>query len=168
VVGASHKYPYNAYYGGLSPRVAFAWNPKFSDGILGKIFGSGQTVIRDGYGRIDGRLNGVDLVLIPLLGTGLGQAVSCIGVTSAGTCPGNGGATPASAFRIGTDGNVAPLPAVSQTLPQPYFPGINGNAAAGSGSVLDPAEFGVLGSNNPNGGQANSPRNMEFGLRVHF
>jgi hypothetical protein len=138
VVGASHKYPYDPYYGGLSPRVSFAWNPKFNDGILGKLFGSGQTVIRGGYGRIDGRLNGVDLVLIPLLGTGLGQAVSCIGVTSAGTCPGNGGATAATAFRIGTDGNVAPLPAVSQTLPQPYFPGINGNAAAGSGSVLDP------------------------------
>ena len=33
---------------------------------------------------------------------------------------------------------VAPLPAVSKTLPQPYLPGVGGNAAAGSGSALDP------------------------------
>ncbi len=138
VTGASHEYPYNPYYGGLSPRVSFAWNPKFSDGILGKLLGNGNTVIRGGYGRIDSRLNGVDLVLIPLLGTGLGQAVSCIGATANGQCLGQQGATPATAFRIGTNGLVAPLPAVSETLSQPYFPGINGNAAAGSGSVLDP------------------------------
>jgi hypothetical protein len=138
VVGASHKYPYDPYYGGLSPRVSFAWNPKFNDGILGKLLGNGQTVIRGGYGRIDGRLNGVDLVLIPLLGTGLGQAVSCIGASANGQCLGQSSVTPTTAFRIGTDGGTAPLPAVSQTLAQPYFPGINGNAAAGSGSVLDP------------------------------
>ena len=33
--------------------------------------------MRGGYGRIYGRLNGVDLVLVPLLGTGLIQAVQC-------------------------------------------------------------------------------------------
>ncbi len=43
-----------------------------------------------------------------------------------------------TAFRIGTDGNTAPLPAVTPTLPQPYYPGVNGNAAAGAGEVLDP------------------------------
>jgi hypothetical protein len=32
----------------------------------------------------------------------------------------------------------------------------------------DPADFGVLGTSNPNGGEPNSPRNMEFGIRVHF
>src|SRR5437867_907890 len=32
----------------------------------------------------------------------------------------------------------APLPAVSQTLAQPYYPGVGGNASAGAGSVLDP------------------------------
>src|SRR5260370_11551678 len=69
------KYPYNPYYGGISPRVAAAWSPNFDSGILGAIFGHNQTVIRGGYNRIYGRLNGVDLVLVPLLGTGLGQAV---------------------------------------------------------------------------------------------
>jgi len=137
VSNASHKYPYNPFYGGVSPRVSFAWNPSFPDGIGNKIFGNGQTVIRGGYGRIYGRLNGVDLVLIPLLGTGLGQAVSCF-ASAAGTCGGAASNTAATAFRIGTNGLTAPLPAVSQTLAQPYFPGINGNASAGSGSVLDP------------------------------
>ena len=74
VTGASKKYPYNPFYGGLSPRVSAAWNPHFTDGILGKLLGNGKTVIRGGYGRIYGRLNGVDLVLIPLLGTGLRPA----------------------------------------------------------------------------------------------
>ncbi len=138
------KYPYNPYYGGISPRVAAAWSPNFNGGILGKVFGHNQTVIRGGYNRIYGRLNGVDLVLVPLLGTGLGQAVSCIGAVNAANavggnqCLGTGGSTPTSAFRIGADGMTAPLPAVSSTLPQPYFPGIGGNATAGDGQALDP------------------------------
>ncbi len=137
-VNGGEKYPYNPFYDGLSPHVAAAWNPKFDSGILGKIFGNGKTVVRGGYNRIFSRLNGVDLVLVPLLGTGLGQAVSCIGASMTGQCLGNGGVNQATAFRIGTDGRTAPLPAVGQTLPQPYIPGIGGNAAAGSGSALDP------------------------------
>src|SRR5471030_2925804 len=129
VSGASHKYPFNPYYGGLSPRVSVAWNPKFSNGILGKVFGDGKTVIRGGYGQIYSRLNGVGLVLLPLLGVGLGQPVSCIGASSSGQCLGTGGVTPATAFRIGTDGLTAPVPPPSQTLPQPVFPGTNGDAA---------------------------------------
>jgi len=35
-------------------------------------------------------------------------------------------------------------------------------------SLGSPQTFGVLGSSNPNGGQSNTPRNMEFGLRLHF
>jgi hypothetical protein len=36
-------------------------------------------------------------------------------------------------------------------------------------SIADPNDFGVLGSNNPNGGgQLNSPRNLTFNLRVRF
>ncbi len=138
VTGASHKYPYSPFYGGVSPRVAVAWNPKFSDGIMGKMFGDGKTVIRGGYGQIYSRLNGVALVLIPLLGVGLGQPVSCIGASATGQCLGTGGVTPATAFRIGTNGLTAPIPTPSTTLPQPYFPGINGAGASGAVSVLDP------------------------------
>ena len=138
LTGASTKYPYNPFYGGISPHVAVAWNPKFQNGVLGKLLGDGKTVIRGGYSRVMSRLNGVNLVLIPLLGTGLGQPVSCLGATSSGQCLGNAGATPSTAFRIGTDGLVAPLGTPpTQTLAQPYIPGFN-NGTAGSGSVLDP------------------------------
>ena len=101
-VGSGPKYPYNPYYGEFSPRASFAWNPRYNDGILGKIFGNGKTVIRGGYGRIFGRLNGVDLVLVPLLGPGLLQGVTCVNPLMSGTCAGSGVATPANAFRIGT------------------------------------------------------------------
>src|SRR5207245_7704468 len=136
--GSGLKYPYDPFYGSFSPRIAAAWNPNYTGGFLGKAFGGNRTVIRGGYSRIYGRLNGVGLVLVPLLGTGLLQPVSCIGASAAGQCLGNGGVDPTTAFRIGVDGMTAPLPAVSQTLPQPYLPGASGNAAAGDGSQLDP------------------------------
>ncbi len=101
--------------------------------------GDGKTVIRGGYGQIYSRLNGVGLVLIPLLGVGLGQPVSCIGASRTGQCLGSGGVTPATAFRIGTDGLNAPIPTPTTTLPQPSYPGTNGSVAAGAASVLDPS-----------------------------
>jgi hypothetical protein len=136
-VGSGLKYPFNPFYKGFSPRVSAAWNPRFNGGLLGKIFGEGNTVIRGGYARIYGRANGVGLVLVPLLGPGILQAVSCLPASN-GTCAAASGLTPTTAFRIGTDGNAAPLPAVSQTLPQPFFPGVNGNPQASDGSGLDP------------------------------
>ena len=69
-VGGGRKYPYDPFYGGFSPRVSVAWNPKFNDGLLGKLLGENKTVIRAGYGRIFGRLNGVNLLLVPLLPPG--------------------------------------------------------------------------------------------------
>ena len=45
--------------------------PKFDPtSFFGKVFGDGKTVLRGGYGRIWGRINGVNLVLAPLLGIG--------------------------------------------------------------------------------------------------
>ena len=140
--GGGQKYPYNPFYGAFSPRIAAAWNPGYADGLLGKVFGQGKTVVRGGYSRIFGRLNGVDLVLVPLLGTGLIQPVQCIGAQSptvgipGTTCAGKSNATPANAFRIGTDGMTAPIPAAAATLPQPDFPGFNA-IAAGAGEALD-------------------------------
>jgi len=136
VTGASNKYPYNPFYGGVSPHVALAWNPRATSGLLGHLMGNGKTVVRGGYSRVYSRLNGVGLVLIPLLGTGLGQAVSCY-PSATGVCSGNSSLDPTNAFRIGKDGLNAPLPTISQTLAQPYVPGVGGNAASGSGSVLD-------------------------------
>ena len=134
--GGGQKYPYQPYYGSFSPRVAAAWNPNFTDGFLGKMFGGNKSVIRGGYSRVYGRLNGVDLVLVPLLGTGLIQPVQCRQAFSTGAC-GPDNPTVLNAFRIGTDGLVAPLPAASPTLPQPTFPGIN-DVSAAAGEALDP------------------------------
>jgi hypothetical protein len=136
VGNTGRKYPYNPFYKAFSPRLAAAWNPKPSDGIWRSIFGDGETVLRGGYGRVYGRLNGVNLVLVPLLGTGLLQAVQCSPLNT-GACASLGASTPSDAFRIGIDGNTAPLPAALPTLPQPLFPGING-VAAGAGEALDP------------------------------
>jgi Carboxypeptidase regulatory-like domain len=133
---------YNPFYKSFSPRIAVAWNPKFDGGAMASIFGRNQTVIRGGYGILYGRLNGVGLVLLPLLGTGLIQAVQCISPLNDGvTCAGSGGSTPGNSFRIGPTakgfgGLVAPLPAGSPTLPQPDYPGINA-IAAGAGSATD-------------------------------
>jgi hypothetical protein len=137
-VGSGRKYPYNPFYGEWSPRGSLAWNPHFSDGILGKIVGNGVTVIRGGYSRIWGRTNGVTQVLTPLLGVGLIQAVVCQNPTKAGSCAGASGVDPSNAFRIGVDGNTAYLPGASATLAQPFFPGVNGNATASDTSALDP------------------------------
>jgi hypothetical protein len=135
-IATGEKYPYNPFYKGFSPRISAAWNPSFDSGFLGHAVGHGKTVIRGGYSRIYGRLNGVDLVLVPLLAPGNLQATSCQGPQINGTC---GGATPVDAFRIGVDGNTAPLgPAPSTDLPQPFFPGVNGNPNAGAGESLDP------------------------------
>ena len=100
------------------------------------MFGGNKSVIRGGYSRVYGRLNGVDLVLVPLLGTGLIQAVQCRQNLMTGVC-GPANPTVGNAFRVGTDGNNAPIPAPSQTLPQPTIPGVN-SVAAGAGEALDP------------------------------
>jgi hypothetical protein len=125
-VGNGSKYPYDPFYGSFSPRVGVAWNPGFSK----------ATVVRGGYGRIYGRLNGVDLVLSPLLGVGLIQAVQCRQAFMNGTC-GPTSPTATNAFRVGVDGNNAPIPAAAATLPQPAYPGYN--LIAGSASeAMDP------------------------------
>ena len=136
-VAGGRKYPFNPFYGEFSPRLAVAWNPSFGDGILGHLFGPGKTVVRGGYSRIYGRLNGGRIVGSPVLGAGLEQVVQCVGASMNDQCLGINGVTPATAFRIGTDGLTAPLPPVTQTLAQPYLPGVNGNAAAGDGAGVD-------------------------------
>jgi hypothetical protein len=133
--GSGQKYPYNPFYGAFSPRLAVAWSPNYDQGFLGSAVGRGKTVIRGGYSRVYGRLNGVDLVLVPLLGTGLIQAVQCGTNNMNGLC--TGPVSVANAFRIGKDGTNAPIPAATPTLPQPVFPGIN-SASAAAGSALDP------------------------------
>jgi hypothetical protein len=140
-VGSGLKYPYNFFWGGLSPRVSAAWNPRSDSGLMGHLFGNGKTVLRIGYGREYGRQNGVDLVLVPLLGPGLLQSVNCKGPLAAtAVCAGTSSTDPTNAFRIGTDANPATLyqQGITNTLPQPFFPGLNGAAKASTSQVLDP------------------------------
>jgi hypothetical protein len=147
-VGGGRKYPYDPFYGGFSPRISAAWNPRFNSGILGSVFGQNKTVLRGGWGLTYGRMNGVINILTPLLAPGLLQAVSCQGAVNAASaqggnqCLGTGGATPATAFRIGTgaglDGMTAPLPPAAQIIPQPFLPGTVGCSGTGcvSGSYF--------------------------------
>ena len=77
-------------------------------------------------------------MLVPLLGTGLMQPVQCKLAlnTNGGEC---GPATPnaSTAFRVGIDGNTAPIGSATPTLPQPLYPGFN-NVAAAAGEGFDP------------------------------
>jgi hypothetical protein len=150
------KYPYNPFYGEFSPRVALAWNPRFDgDTAMGKIFGHDSTVVRGGYGRGYGRTNGVVQVLVPLLGLGLEQPQACNSNVVVAGAPGNWGCggsgagvygtsgTAPTAFRVGSTvsasgGPTVPLISqVSQTLPQPAYPGFNITSSADP-EALDP------------------------------
>jgi len=126
------SHPYDPFYHAFSPRVAVAWNPDFAK----------NTVLRGGYGRIYGRLNGVGLVLGPLLSPGLIESVKCkYAFASSPTACGSATTGPlnaTTAFRIGTDGTSAPLPAATPTLPQPLFPGVGENIEAETASPTDP------------------------------
>jgi hypothetical protein len=125
-VAGSPKYPIDPWYGGFSPRVSLAWNPTFDSGFLHKIFGDKKTVFRGGYSRIYDRTNAVNMVLTPLLGYGFGQPIKCIGGLMNGTCTNTSkGSDPSNAYRVGTDGNTAPFPAATPTLPLPAEPGVN-------------------------------------------
>lgn len=137
------KYPYNPYYKALSPRISFAWNPKFKNKGLEKIFGDGSTVLRGGYGRIYGRINGDVEVLNPLLSPGLILATQCkyaqSSTTGAGGCN-QANFTDTTAYRFGPDGTSPTLAsaAAPATLPQPYHPGFDGPGVA-LASPLDPS-----------------------------
>src|SRR5260370_26839776 len=118
------KYPYDPDWTNFSPRVAFAWNPSFSNGLLGNLFGNRKSVLRGGFARVYDRINGVGIVMIPALGVGFGNNLRCAGpqvnagVVSCGT------SNPSNAFRIGTDGTTVPIPSLA-TIPsgQPLIPG---------------------------------------------
>jgi hypothetical protein len=125
-VAGHSNYPYNPFYGGISPRIGIAWSFR------------PDTVLRAGYARIYGRINGVDPVLVPMLTPGLMQPATCTGPTFNDTC-GTAGSptTPLTGFRVGVNGVNAPLPQPSASLPEPWYPGSN-DVATGAGETIDP------------------------------
>lgn len=138
---ATHrKYPYNPFYGGVSPRVSAVWVPRFQNQGLNRFFGDGATAIRIGYSRIYGRVNS-DAQILPLLAApGLILGTQCKYAQSPTTGTGNcnqSGFTDKTAYRFGPDG-LSPVLAsapVTSTLPQPYHPGIDGPGVASSSGV---------------------------------
>jgi hypothetical protein len=146
-VAGGRKYPYDPYYAAFSPRLSFAWNPKFGNESLAKIFGDGMTVIRGGYGRIYGRINGDVQVLNPLLSPGLILATQCkyaqSPVTGSGSCT-QTNFNETTAYRFGSAANLdglAPVltnAALPNTLTQPYHPGFDGPGVS-IASPVDPS-----------------------------
>ncbi|MGH9487469.1 MAG: carboxypeptidase regulatory-like domain-containing protein [Terriglobales bacterium] len=126
-------------YGDVAPHLGAAWNPGFTNGFLGSLFGDHKSVIRAGAGFVYDRTNMVQNVEIPMLGVGFGQVVAASApLCNASATPGAGcdaavgatgaGGNPALAsFRVGEDGTI-PVPAFGAvTNPQDgVIPGTNG------------------------------------------
>ncbi len=136
------KYPFDPDYTNLGPRLAFAWNPSFGEGLLGNAFGSKKTVFRGGWSRAFERKNGVGLVLTPALGIGFGDLSVCTAPDTTGAC--SGFSNPTTAFRIGIDGkhiNIPPLPSVSGGVIIPGQGSPSGIEPANANSVFESRDF---------------------------
>jgi hypothetical protein len=108
---AKRSTAYDVDYTNLSPRFSMAWNPSYKSGLLGKVFGDRQTVVRGGYSLVFDRTNTVQTIIIPTLGVGFAQTVSVNGPLNAQGQP----------YRIGVDGAI-PLPTAAQQVSPPISP----------------------------------------------
>ncbi len=107
----------------VAPRASAAWNPSFTKGWLGKLFGDRRTVLRGGFGMLYDRQNTVQSVIIPSLGVAFAQTINVSAPTCNATGQGGRGCNPndpnqaVSGFRVGQDG-VIPRPVVpEQSIP---------------------------------------------------
>src|SRR5262249_3502089 len=120
---------FNTDWNNVSPRVSAAWNPNFSGGFLGKLFGERKTVIRGGYSLIYDRQNAVQSVILPTQGVAFAQTINlaaplCNATISAGrmNCDPNSLDAGLSGFRVGVDGD-SPAPTVPDQS-KPVSPGM--------------------------------------------
>ncbi|HYL82803.1 MAG TPA: hypothetical protein VE263_01105, partial [Candidatus Angelobacter sp.] len=124
---------WNTDYGDIAPRLSLAWNPSYTDGLSGRLFGAGKTVVRAGFGIYYDRVNNVQSVEIPQLGVGFAQTL----VLPTPPCNLNGGSAGlgcnaaagannigASGFRVGVDGTL-PVPTVP-AVSSPIIPALGG------------------------------------------
>lgn len=131
ISSTSLTHPFKAVYDDFAPRIALAWNPKFTGGLLQWLFGSNKTVMRVGYARLYDRTNGELNVLDPLQSTGFfGQTHVCLGPSKSGQCLGSSGSDPTTAFRVGTDGSTVTMPFMSAVAAIPLIPGTVSGANA--------------------------------------
>src|SRR6185295_4646596 len=97
----------------------------FKSGVLNKIFGDCETVLRGGFGILYDRINTSESVILPALTAGFSQTINvraprCNVNGSGGTNCSPTSTVPASIFRVGVDGSI-PLPA-QPGLSIPYIP----------------------------------------------
>lgn len=121
IAKSNRKYIYDTDWDNIGPRLSAAWNPSFSTGLLGRLFGERRTVLRGGYSLTYDRTNGVGIIMIPILGVGFAQTITCLGPRTDGTCA--PGSDPTNAFRVGVDGSTVRLPAIGPVT-SPVVPGI--------------------------------------------
>ena len=100
---------FNTDWGNVAPRVSVAWNPSFTDGVLGRFLGDRKTVIRAGYSLVYDRESTIETVVIPMLGVGFGQTINSI-EPQCSTCAASNNPAVFD-FRVGQDGQI-PLPTV--------------------------------------------------------
>ncbi|HYL10948.1 MAG TPA: TonB-dependent receptor [Candidatus Acidoferrales bacterium] len=135
-INSANRPVFNVDYGDIGPRVAVAWNPSRSGGFTGRMFGSGKTVIRAGFGIIYDRQNTVQSVIIPALGIGFAQTLNLSGPACNITGPGGAGCNAANAnpavgvFRVGQDGTM-PVPVVP-AQGNPVVPVVTFNPVTGA------------------------------------
>ncbi|HJT88527.1 MAG TPA: carboxypeptidase-like regulatory domain-containing protein, partial [Bryobacteraceae bacterium] len=100
---------YSTAWDDIGPRISASWNPSFTGGWLGRVFGNQKTVFRGGYGLVFDRINGSTNTFFPPLNVAFAQTLSCFGPRVNGSC--QAGSDPTTAFRIGIDGSTVPLSA---------------------------------------------------------
>lgn len=107
----------------LAPRASASWNPSWSRGWLGRLFGDRKTVLRGGFSLMFDRQNTVQSVIIPSLGVAFAQTINVSAPPCNASGGGGRGCDPTSSnqalsvFRVGQDG-VIPRPKIpEQAIP---------------------------------------------------
>ncbi|MCI0628648.1 MAG: carboxypeptidase regulatory-like domain-containing protein [Acidobacteria bacterium] len=125
------KYVTPIDWNNVGPRISAAWQPNWDNWL----FGNKKTAIRGGWGVTYTRMNGVGLVMTPILGVGLGEIVRCIGPSTTGACL--GATTPTNGFRVGPDGDGTNILPSAQPLNPAQIP------FQVSGGLSNPTPFGA-------------------------
>jgi hypothetical protein len=123
---SGHQYVTNIDRKNFSPRFSAAWNPSFQNGLLGRVFGEGKTVLRGGYSLLYDRINTVQTITIPTLGVGFAQTIQTGGAKNAAGQP----------FRAGIDGSL-PVPAFTAAV-SPITPGVGATSSEVLSFLDDP------------------------------